>query len=239
MSFWAFRLTVHDLQNHARDCTWTHWWSYLTYSLLHLETGHLVLNMGLQLPVGTSLEMIHGTKRVIPLYILGVLSGSLAFFCFDCGKMIGASGGLYCLVAASISTWILNWKEDAAIFFTRFRSNKAPHACGGKLTRILKMVGVLAFFALDFGYAAYQRYTDASAAARSGTSVIAHTGGSVTGILLGFIILKNIKVEKWEKTVKVVSSSLFFLLIGMAIGVNLSGSRRGATLFSTQHCVDI
>ena len=72
MSFWAFRLTVHDLQNHAGDCTWTHWWSYLTYSLLHLETGHLVLNMGLQLPVGTSLEMIHGTKRVIPLYLLGV-----------------------------------------------------------------------------------------------------------------------------------------------------------------------
>ena len=62
----------HDLQNHARDCTLRHWWSYLTYSLLHLETGHLVLNMGLQLPVGTSLEMIHGTKRVIPLYVLGV-----------------------------------------------------------------------------------------------------------------------------------------------------------------------
>ena len=29
--------------------------------------------------------------------------------------------GLYCLVAASISTWILNWKEDAAIFFTRLK----------------------------------------------------------------------------------------------------------------------
>jgi len=143
--------------------------------------------------------------------------------------------GLYCLVAASISTWILNWKEDAAIFFTRFRSHKAPHACGGKLTRILKMTGVLAFFALDFGYAAYQRYTDSSEAARSGTSVIAHIGGSVTGLLLGFIILKNVKVEKWEKTVKVVSSSLFFFLLGLAFGVNFTGSRRAANFFSPHH----
>ena len=78
-------LPFHDLQNHARDCTLRHWWSYLTYSLLHLETGHLLLNMGLQLPVGTSLEMIHGTKRVIPLYVLGVsrsegLNSSSNFF---------------------------------------------------------------------------------------------------------------------------------------------------------------
>ena len=79
-----------------------------------------------------------------------VLSGSLAFFCFDCGAMIGASGGdqqsqigkifgktsfcfffksfsqylfsgLYCLIAASISTCILNWNEDVAIFFTRLQ----------------------------------------------------------------------------------------------------------------------
>ena len=89
----------------------THWGGYLTYSLLHLETGHLLLNVSLQLLVGLSLEMVHGTRRVIPLYILGVgfnwkanlkvgtkcefkvLSGSLAFFCFDCGAMIGASGG--------------------------------------------------------------------------------------------------------------------------------------------------
>ena len=84
----------------------THWWGYLTYSLIHLETSHLLLNVSLQLIVGLSLEMVHGTRRVIPLYVLGVgfngnaqkcvskvLSGSLAFFCFDCGAMIGASGG--------------------------------------------------------------------------------------------------------------------------------------------------
>merc|ERR1719264_1675125 len=245
--FCASSEDVHRLQFDT-DCILTHWWGYLTYSLIHLETSHLLLNVSLQLIVGLSLEMVHGTRRVIPLYVLGVgfngnaqkcvskvLSGSLAFFCFDCGAMIGASGGLYSLIAASISTCILNWNEDVAIFFTRFRGKKAPHACGGKLTRTLKLTGLLCFFAFDFGHAAYRRYADAGSTGSS-VSVIAHSGGTITGILLGFIVLKNIKVERWEKTAKVLSSSLFFLLIGMAIGVNLSGSRRAAGIFSAQHC---
>ena len=103
------------------------------------------------------------------------------------------------------------------------------------MTRTLKLTGLLCFFAFDFGHAAYRRYADAGYTGSS-VSVIAHSGGTITGILLGFIVLKNIKVERWEKTVKVLSSSLFFLLIGMAIGVNLSGSRRAANIFSTQHC---
>ena len=40
--------------------------------MIHLETGHLLLNVSLQLLVGISLEMVHGTKRVMPLYVLGV-----------------------------------------------------------------------------------------------------------------------------------------------------------------------
>ena len=168
------------------------------------------------------------------------------FFPFD---KIGP--GLYCLIAASISTSVLNWNEDVAIFFTRwltfkpivisiflrFRSDKTPCACGGKLTRTLKLTGLICFFAFDFGHAAFRKYADASDASSS-TSVIAHTGGTVTGILLGFIVLKNVKVERWEKTMKVVSSSIFFFLVGLAVGVNLSGSRRAAGIFSAQHCAN-
>ena len=135
--------------------------------------------------------------------------------------------------------YCLSYKTRFFNPLSRFRGNKAPHACGGKLTRTLKLTGLLCFFAFDFGNAAYRRYADASSTGSSSVSVIAHSGGTITGILLGFIVLKNIKVERWEKTIKVLSSSLFFLLIGMAIGVNLSGSRRGAGLFSTQHCDNV
>ena len=140
-----------------RDCILTQWWGYLTYSLLHLDAGHLVLNLALQLIVGVAQEMVHGTKRVMPLYVLGVrvlqqehwykmciLRSYLAplpssaltvgpwlvlvevltnllklLFPFE---KIGP--GLYCLIAASISTSVLNWNEDVAIFFTRWLTFK-------------------------------------------------------------------------------------------------------------------
>ena len=88
----------------------------------------------------------------------------------------------------------------------RFRKGKTPWACGGKLTRILKIVSLLCFFSLDFGHAAYRSYHLIDA----GSSVIAHIGGTVTGVLLGFIVLKDVNVERWEKLLKVSCVSSFF-----------------------------
>ena len=92
-----------------RDCIVQTWWSYLTYSLLHVGEGHLIFNLVLQLGIGLGLEMVHGSVSVLLLYTLGVrshfyritnysppiqvLAGSLSFFCFDCGSLLGASGG--------------------------------------------------------------------------------------------------------------------------------------------------
>ena len=69
----------------------------------------MIFNLVLQLGIGLGLEMVHGTIRVMILYVLGVredikldhtpslstqvLAGSLSFFCFDCGSLLGASGG--------------------------------------------------------------------------------------------------------------------------------------------------
>ena len=114
----------------------------------------------------------------------------------------------------------------------RFRKNRPPFACGGKLTRILKMASILCFWIFDFGHAAYRSYHDFDA----GYSVIAHIGGTITGLLLGFIVLKDVKVKRWEKLLKVVCASIFFFLMGLAFGVNLTGSRRATGLFSIRTC---
>ena len=75
------------------------------------------------------------------------------------------------------------------------------------MTRILKVVSLICFFGFDFGHAAYRSYYLIDA----GSSVIAHLGGTSTGVLLGFIVLKDVNVERWEKLLKVVySSNLFF-----------------------------
>ena len=55
-----------------RDCIWQRWWGYFTYSLLHVDFGHLFFNLLLQCGVGLGLEMVHGTISVMILYVLGV-----------------------------------------------------------------------------------------------------------------------------------------------------------------------
>ena len=47
-------------------------WRYLTYSLVHQDWEHFVLNMSLQLVVGVTLELVHKWWRIAPLYIFGV-----------------------------------------------------------------------------------------------------------------------------------------------------------------------
>ena len=100
------------------------------------------------------------------------------------------------------------------------------------MTRILKMTSILCFWAFDFGHAAFRSYHDIDA----GYSVIAHLGGTVTGLLLGFIVLKDVKVKKWERLLKVVCASIFFFLMGLAFGVNLTGSRRATGVISGSTC---
>ena len=80
------------------------------------------------------------------------------------------------------------------------------------MTRILKVVSLICFFGFDFGHAAYRSYYLIDA----GSSVIAHLGGTITGVLLGFIVLKDVNVERWEKLLKVV-----YMLSPMVISVGL------------------
>ena len=47
----------------------------------------------------------------------------------------GASGGVYCLIAAHLATLILNWKQDGFVIVHRVRSGKLAHAKNGKVFR--------------------------------------------------------------------------------------------------------
>ena len=39
----------------------------------------------------------------------------------------GASGGVYCLIAAQLATLILNWKDDKYVILQRFRPCKSAY----------------------------------------------------------------------------------------------------------------
>ncbi len=119
---------------------------------------HIVNNVIMQLVLGILLEMVHKWWRVLVIYFVGVLAGSLAtsseslsllaksydqkcqnivyvtkYFAIIVAEpynfLAGASGGVYALIAAHLSTVILVsifyqiFKlayHDAPIFFTKF-----------------------------------------------------------------------------------------------------------------------
>merc|ERR1712110_1130694 len=118
---------------------------------LHASGEHIVVNLFLLFFVGFSMELIHGTLRPLLVYFLGVVTSSMFFFVFDCGTLVGCSGGVFSLVAASLSSIILNWKEDKAVL-VKIHPKKAPFAFAGKMLRNLKLI-CWSIFCVGFGLA--------------------------------------------------------------------------------------
>ena len=194
----------------------------MTYSLVHLDSSHIISNMLLQIFTACLLEMRHGPRRVFVLFFTGVISSSLAYYTFDDSILLGSSGGVYCLVASSFCTTIFNWNEDEVVLINRLDDKKTPHAFGGKLVRLLKLVLILLFTSFDFGSALYRRFGSRE---DSGVSVIAHAFGFLAGFLSGFTLLKNERTEKWETVLKFTCLAIFLLLFIAGLGINIAGYR--------------
>lgn len=73
---------------------------------------HLGFNLVVQLLVGLPLEMVHGSARIGCVYLAGVLAGSLGTSVFDPEVyLVGASGGVYALLAAHLANVMLNYNN--------------------------------------------------------------------------------------------------------------------------------
>ncbi len=195
-------------------------WRFVSYCLVHAGVQHILFNMLMQLFVGLPLEASHGYLRIATVYFAGVLAGSLGSSTIDPGAFLaGASGGVYALIAAHLSTLILNWQEDIVIMRDRFRSGRSPAAKHGHIVRTMRLVIVVLYCALDTGTAIWHRRR-AKIQGRPpsvNTSYAAHVAGLIAGLLVGIVVLKNRKVERWERTLKFVC--LFLTLTAFALAV--------------------
>lgn len=73
---------------------------------------HLLFNLLVQVLVGLPLEMVHGSLRIGAVYMAGVLAGSLGTSVFDTDVyLVGASGGVYALLAAHLANVLLNYSN--------------------------------------------------------------------------------------------------------------------------------
>ncbi|XP_018318962.1 protein rhomboid-like [Agrilus planipennis] len=122
--------------------------------------------------------MVHGSGRVALIYIAGVVAGSLGTSVFDSDVyLVGASGGVYALLAAHLANVLLNYNNMQ---------------CG-----ILRLLGIFAIASCDVGYAIYSRY--AMETMGPAISYVAHLTGALAGLTIGLLVLKNFEQKLHEQ----------------------------------------
>ncbi|XP_064461137.1 rhomboid-related protein 2-like [Ornithodoros turicata] len=174
-------------------------WRFLTYMLIHVGGYHMFFNLIIQLILGIPLEMVHKWWRILIVYILGVIAGSLGSSISDPGVFLaGASGGVYSLLAAHLATVILNFKEMDFGW--------------------LRLVSLLIFAATDIGVAVYGRYYEEQEQNR--VSYAAHLAGALAGLMVGIMFLRNLVVHKWEVVLGRVLFAVFLVLMIAAVLFN-------------------
>jgi len=151
-------------------------WRYLTYMFVHSGYFHIIFNVLIQLGLGVPLEMVHRWWRIMPIYLTGVIAGSLSVAIADPNiYLAGASGGVYALITAHLANVIFNWSEM-----------EIP---------ALRLFSFLMLAGFDIGVAVYYRYMGQE----TKTSYTGHLAGAVVGLLLGIIILRNLRIYTWER----------------------------------------
>ncbi|XP_022916756.1 protein rhomboid isoform X1 [Onthophagus taurus] len=153
-------------------------WRFVLYMMLHAGWLHLGFNLVVQLLVGLPLEMVHGSGRVFVIYMAGVLAGSLGTSVFDTKVcLVGASGGVYALLAAHLANVLLNYVNMQ---------------CG-----ILRLLGIFAIASCDVGYAIFSRYNVETLGPP--VSYVAHLTGALAGLTIGLLVLKNFEQKLHEQ----------------------------------------
>ncbi|KAL5017963.1 hypothetical protein ScPMuIL_003685 [Solemya velum] len=153
-------------------------WRFIMYMFIHAGWVHLFFNMLVQIVVGIPLEMVHGSCRIAAVYMAGVLAGSLGTSVFDVNAfLVGASGGVYALLAAHLANILLNYS----------------HMQLG----ILKLSAILLIASADVGFAIWDRYSNKDASPPVGYT--AHLMGALAGLTIGLVVLKNFEQKLHEQ----------------------------------------
>lgn len=169
-------------------------WRFLSYMFVHSGYFHIVFNLLIQLLLGLPLEMVHRWWRIMLIYLTGVVAGSLATSISDPEVYLaGASGGVYALISAHLANVIFNWSE------MEFPA--------------LRLLAFLLLAGIDTGIAVYYRYIEVD----TKVGYVAHAAGAVVGLLLGIVVLRNLRVRTWERVIWWLSLVIFLGLFLAAI----------------------
>ena len=135
------------------------YWRLVTSMFLHGGLLHLALNGWALFQLGSLLELLMGSPRMLLIYFVSGVAGSLASATFTQAPSVGASGAIFGLLGALIA------------FLLRRRGALTPQ---GK-SILMQLVGWAAINVF-FGFST------------PGIDNSAHLGGGAAGLLLGFVL---------------------------------------------------
>ncbi|XP_017059471.1 protein rhomboid isoform X1 [Drosophila ficusphila] len=178
-------------------------WRFLSYALLHASWLHLGYNVLTQLLFGVPLELVHGSLRTGVIYMAGVLAGSLGTSVVDSEVyLVGASGGVYALLAAQLASLLLN--------FGQMRHG------------VLQLLAVIVFVLCDLGYALYTREMAMHhLQTRPAVSYIAHMTGALAGISVGLLLLRQLDGGLRPRPLRWLALGVWCLFSAFGIAFNL------------------
>ncbi|KAH8303763.1 hypothetical protein KR018_001538 [Drosophila ironensis] len=191
-------------------------WRFLFYMVLHAGWLHLGFNVAVQLVFGLPLEMVHGSTRIACIYFSGVLAGSLGTSIFDPDVfLVGASGGVYALLAAHLANVLLNYHQ------MRYG--------------VIRLLHILVFVSFDFGFAIYARYageelplgssgefsTIEQTEGTAAVSFVAHLAGAIAGLTIGLLVLKSFEQKLHEQLLWWIALGTYSALVVFAITFNI------------------
>ena len=84
------------------------YWRLLTAGFLHGGLLHIFMNSWVLFDLGTQVEEVYGTSRMVVIYTVSTVLGFLASALWFSGLSVGASAGIFGLIGAMISVGMRN-----------------------------------------------------------------------------------------------------------------------------------
>ncbi|XP_018783924.1 PREDICTED: rhomboid-related protein 2 [Bactrocera latifrons] len=142
-------------------------WRYFTYTLLHSDLMHLLLNVSLQCLIGFCLESEQSHLQVAFIYVAGGLCGSLVTaYSQPELSLLGASACVYALLTSHVPHLVLNFRQ-------------LPY-------RYLRIASLLILCLTDVTLTAYHFLVKHNVNPR--ICVEAHIAGALSGLSFGFLL---------------------------------------------------
>lgn len=147
-----------------------------TSMFLHGGISHLGMNCFALYIFGVEIERYFGSARMLIIYLLGGLIGSLASFVFTQGNSIGASGAVFAIFGALVAYYYRNYDLFRLLF-------------GESITQRLRSLGTVALINLAIGF-----FVNVS---NAGVKIdnAAHIGGAVGGLAIAWFITPYYRLQ--------------------------------------------